>query len=118
MRSLDREPDAEEELEPESDSESESEDESEDEESEFDDDDEDRRALLRDGPSPLSLFSFSRSFSFDSRILFAVPLLVLNSSGTSTDGFPSALSFARTLGFSNCCVRDGRETYGRVDLHS
>jgi len=58
------------------------------------------------------------SFSLDSRILLATPLLFLNSSGTSTEGFPSALSFASSLGFSSCCVRDGRETYGRVDLHS
>jgi hypothetical protein len=44
--------------------------------------------------------------------------LFLNSSGTSTDGFPSAFSFASTFGFSSCSVRDGLETYGRVDLHS
>lgn len=64
-------------------------------------------------------FSFSLSFSLASRIRLAVPVFVLNSSGTSTDGFPSALTiFASTLGFSSCCVRDGRETYGRLDLHS
>lgn len=44
--------------------------------------------------------------------------LFLNSSGTSTDGFPSAFNLARRRGFSSCAVRDGRETYGRVDLHS
>lgn len=61
--------------------------------------------------------SFSLSFSFASKILFAVPLLFLNSSGTSTDGLPSSFNFARVRGFSSCCVRDGRDTYGRVDLH-
>jgi len=44
--------------------------------------------------------------------------LVLNSSGTSTDGFPSAFNLASTRGFSSCAVRDGRETYGREALHS
>ena len=44
--------------------------------------------------------------------------LFLNSSGTSTDGFPSAFNLASTRGFSSCAVRDGRETYGRVALHS
>ena len=42
----------------------------------------------------------------------------LNSSGTSTDGFPSAFNFASNFGFSNICVRDGREMYGRLPLHS
>jgi len=63
---------------------------------------------------PLS-FSFSLSFSLASRIRSAVPVLLLNSSGTSTDGFPTAFSFDSTPGFSSCCVRDGRDTYGRVD---
>jgi hypothetical protein len=46
--------------------------------------------------------------------------LFLNSSGTSTDGLPSAsaFNFARRRGSSSCAVRDGRETYGRVALHS
>ncbi len=44
--------------------------------------------------------------------------LFLNSSGTSTEGFPSVFNLARRLGFSSCAVRDGREMYGRVDLHS
>lgn len=79
----------------------------------------------------------ARAFSFSSSILFAVPGLPghastsaptnraqindthlrLNSSGTSTDGLPSAFSFASRRGFSSCCVREGRETYGRVLLH-
>lgn len=87
--------------------------------------------------------SFPRAFSLASSIRFAVPLLqsiyqhiypaishgtkkpdeglthlFLNSSGISTDGLPSAFNFASTRGFSSCCVRDGRETYGREDLHS
>jgi len=68
----------------------------------------------------LSSFSFTaaRSFSFAASILSAVPLFVLNSSGTSTLGFPDACSFASSFGFSNCCVRDGRETYGLEFLHS
>lgn len=113
LRSLDREDtESEPEEDPDSDSDEEPDEESESESEEDEDegDDDDRRALFFDGPSPLSLISFSRSFSLFSRILFAVPLLFLNSSGTSTDGFPSALSFANSLGFSNCCVRDGRET--------
>jgi len=61
------------------------------------------------------LLSFSRCFSFAAKIRFAVPLLFLNSSGTSTDCFPSALDLA---GFSSCAVREGRDTYGRTDLHS
>jgi hypothetical protein len=56
--------------------------------------------------------------------------LFLNSSGTSTDGCPrprpSAAfdddddddDLATRSGFSSCAVRDGRETYGRVSLHS
>ncbi len=45
--------------------------------------------------------------------------LVLNSSGTSTDVGPSAFDdLARRRGFPSCAVRDGRETYGREDLHS
>jgi len=68
-------------------------------------------------PSFCSL-ACSRSFSLASSIWFAVPVVFLNSCGTSTEGFPASLSFASTLGFSSCCVREGRETYGRVDLHS
>ena len=77
--------------------------------------------------SDVGSFSFSRSFSFSSRIRLAVPVLyddqgemglygaedahfVVNSSGTSTEGLPSALSFASTSGFSSICVRDGRDT--------
>lgn len=63
-------------------------------------------------------FSFALSFSLASKIRFAVPLFLVNSSGTSTDGFPSALSLASNLGFSIICVLDGRDTYGRGDLHS
>lgn len=44
--------------------------------------------------------------------------LFLNSSGTSTDGFPSAFNLASRRGLSSCAVRDGRETYGRESLHS
>jgi len=66
----------------------------------------------------LSFPPFSLSFSLASKIRFAVPVLLVNSDGTSTDGFPSAFNFASTPGFSSCCVRDGRDTYGRVDLHS
>jgi len=64
------------------------------------------------------LSSFSLCFSLASKIRSAVPLLFLNSSGTSTDGFPSAFNLASTRGFSSCAVRDGRETYGREALHS
>jgi len=105
------------ELDPESESESES-------ESEVSEEDlEDLLAFLRALPSssldfPLDSSSTSRSCSFDSKIRFAVPLFVLNSSGTSTEGFPSAFSFASNFGFSSNSVRDGRDTYGRVDLHS
>jgi len=105
------------ELDPESESDSES-------ESEVSEEDlEDLLAFLRALPSssldfPLDSSSTSRSCSFDSKIRFAVPLFVLNSSGTSTEGFPSAFSFASNFGFSSNSVRDGRDTYGRVDLHS
>jgi len=117
--------DPEEELE-ESDSESESEDESESEslEEEGELDDVHRFLLLVASfsfPFPFDFsasFSFSLSFSFASNILLAVPLLLLNSSGTSTEGFHSAFSLANNLGFSSCCVREGLETYGLVDLHS
>lgn len=98
--------------------EDESESESLESEPEEDDDDEEEPLLLRlllDSP-PVS--PFNRAFSLASRILFAVPLLVLNASGTSTDGFPSILSLSNSFGFSSCWVREGRETYGRVDLHS
>jgi len=67
---------------------------------------------------PLPLPSFSRSFSFASRILFAVPIGFLNSSGTSTEGLPSAFNLASTFGFSSCSVRDGRVRYGLGFLHS
>lgn len=105
------------ELDPESESDSES-------ESEVSEEDlEDLLAFLRALPSssldfPLDSSSTSRSCSFDSKIRFAVPLFVLNSSGTSTEGFPSAFSFASNFGFSSNSVREGRDTYGRVDLHS
>jgi len=71
-----------------------------------------------DDPSSMSFVSCSLAFSFASNILLAVPLFVKNSSGTSTEGFPSDFSFPSTRGFSSCCVRDGRVIYGRVDLHS
>jgi len=118
-RSLERE-ESELELEPLEESELEPEDESESEsESESELESEERFAFFLDFDLPLPLsISFSLSFSLASKIRFAVPVLLLNSSGTSTDGFPSALNFASTPGFSSCCVRDGRETYGRVDLHS
>lgn len=101
------------ELDPESDSESEL----------SEEDLEDLLAFFRVLPSsslafPLDPSSASRSCSFDSKIRFAVPLFVLNSSGTSTEGFPSAFNFASNFGFSSISVREGRDTYGRVDLHS
>ena len=88
-----------------------------------------------DGSPGLSL---ARSFSFASSNLLAVPVLVvemlirtqrgllrgldahfvLNSSGKSTEGFPSSFSLSSGLVFASCCVLEGRETYGRVDLHS
>jgi len=84
-------------------------------ESESDSEPEFRLARLLGRSLPLP---FSRSFSFASSIRFAVPGLLVNSSGTSTEGLPSSLSFASTPGFSSCCVREGRVTYGRVALHS
>jgi hypothetical protein len=83
------------ELDPESDSESEP-------ESELSE--EDLLAFFRALPSsslafPLDPSKASRSCSFDSKIRFAVPLFVLNSSGTSTEGFPSAFNFASNFGF-------------------
>lgn len=71
-----------------------------------------------DAEEVVDSFSLALSFSLASRIRFAVPLFFVNSSGTSTDGFPSALSLASNLGFSIICVLDGRDTYGRGDLHS
>jgi len=82
------------------------------------DDLEDRlRRFFDESLSPILSACLARAFSFSSNMRFAVPLLFLNSSGTSTEGFPSAFSFASTFGFSNCCVREGLETYGRDDLH-
>lgn len=112
-RSLDRPEESEPELESESDPEPEPDDESESSESESESEEDERLAFFRS----LS-FPFSRSFAFSSRMRFAVPSFVLNSSGTSTEGFPAALSLTRTLGFSSCSVRDGLETYGRSNLHS
>jgi len=104
------------ELDPESDSESELSEE---------DDREDLLAFFRVLSGSSSSFAFPldpsgsfRSSSFASKIRLAVPLFLLNSSGTSTEGFPSAFNFASNLGFSNSSVREGRDTYGRVDLHS
>lgn len=71
-----------------------------------------------DAEEVVDSFSLALSFSLASRIRFAVPLFFVNSSGTSTDGFPSAFSLASSLGFSIICVLDGRDTYGRGDLHS
>jgi len=108
-------------------SESESESEESEPESEFEVDESesdelerlDLRAFFLDLLFEAVAFSFfSLSFSFPSKIWFAVPLFFLNSSGTSTEGLPSAFSLASTLGFSSISVREGRETYGRVDLHS
>lgn len=95
-----------------------------DSESELSEEDlEDLLAFFRILPSSSLAFasdpsSASRSCSFDSKIRFAVPLFVLNSSGTSTEGFPSAFNFASNFGFSSIAVREGRDMYGRVDLHS
>jgi len=102
------ESESEEELDPEEDEESETEPEERD----------DLRAFflglpLSGLPPPFALLR-----SLSSSILFAVPVFVLNSSGRSTLGWPSFRSFAKTLGFSSCSVRDGRETYGLFDLHS
>lgn len=71
-----------------------------------------------DAEVEVDTFSMALSFSLASRIRLAVPLFFVNSSGTSTDGFPSALSLASNLGFSSISVLDGRDTYGRGDLHS
>lgn len=51
--------------------------------------------------------SFSITFHVDNS---SASYLDLNSSGTSTDGFPSARILASRLGFSSICVREGRET--------
>jgi len=96
-----------EESEPELESESESEC-----ESELESESDDRFTRFDDFSFPLP---FSLSFSLASNIRFAVPFLLLNSSGTSTDGSPKV---ARSAGFSSCFVLDGRDTYGRVALHS
>ena len=82
-----------------------------------------RLAFLRGVSLPFPLSSFDRSCSFASKILSAVPILeekdwcqqhwlneiqlkaahgFLNSSGTSTEGFPSVLNFASNFGFSSC----------------
>lgn len=79
-----------------------------------------RLAFLSGVSFPFPLSSFDRSFSFVSKIWFAVPILeeeksailghyklrithgLLNSSGTSTEGFPSVLNFASNFGFSSC----------------
>ena len=129
LRDLDRldareEPESLPDDEPESESESEPESES---ESDEDDDEEDadlRRCFLVGGSSPSARrfpldfsFSRSRSRSLASRILLATPDLFLNSSGTSTLGVPAALSFASAAGLSRSSVREGRETYGRSNLH-
>jgi len=105
-----------EEEEPESDPESESESEP---DSEPDDGDPLLRlfadfALVDDSPS----LSLARSFSFAASNLLAVPFCVLNSSGNSTEGFPISFALSKVLTFASCSVLDGRETYGRVDLHS
>jgi len=122
LRSRERE-DSERELEAESESDAlESDAEEADSDSELDDSESDERLDLRafffGWLSEPVVFCFSLSFSLASRIKFAVPLFFLNSSGTSTEGFPSALSFASTRGFWSIPVREGRETYGRSDLHS
>jgi len=108
-RSLDRpeesDPELESELEPESEPELEDESDSESESEEVDE----RRAFLVSLSFSFS-FPFSRALAFSSKILFAVPSFFLNSSGTSTEGLPAALSLARTLGFSSCSVREGLET--------
>jgi len=71
-------------------------------------------AFIDDSPG----LSLARSFSFASSNLLAVPVFVLNSSGKSTEGFPSNFNLSSVLVFASCCVLEGRETYGRVDLHS
>jgi len=85
----------------ESESESETELESLESESESDVDD-DLLAFLRELSFSFPFTSLVRSFSFASSILSAVPTLFLNSSGTSTEGFPSAFSLANNRGFSSC----------------
>jgi len=123
LRSRERE-DSEPELEPESESDAlESDADEADSDSEPEDDPEpdewlDLRAFFLGWLSELVAFCFSLSFSLVSKIKFAVPLFFLNSSGTSTEGLPSALSLASTFGFSSISDREGRETYGRSDLHS
>jgi len=99
-------------------SESESDEES-DEESEDDEEGETERLAFFDAFSsfPFPFSSLALSFSFASKIRLAVPVLFLNSSKTSTDGLPAAFSLASVLGFSNCWVREGRDTYGRGFLH-
>jgi len=112
-RPRDRPPDeSESELDPEPESESES-----DPELELElEDPEEELPLARFGSFPVS--NFSLSFCFASKIRSATPSFFLNSSGSSTDGLPSFLIFSSTRGFSSCCVREGRETYGRSYLHS
>lgn len=114
----------EDESESESESEPESESESESEEDEDDDDADRRRCFLVGGSSSSARrfrlvlsFSRSRSRSLSARILLATPDLFLNSSGTSTLGVPAAFSFASAAGLSKSSVREGRETYGRSNLH-
>lgn len=120
LSSLECEADVESESESDSESDSDVEEECESEPSEVD-----RLDLLAfflgsdvDAEEVVDSFSLALSFSLASRIRLAVPLFFVNSSGTSTDGFPSALSLASNLGFSIICVLDGRDTYGRGDLHS
>jgi len=45
---------------------------------------------------------FARSFSLASSSLLAVPVFALNSSGTSTEGFPSSFSLSSVLTFASC----------------
>jgi len=123
LRSRERE-DSEPELERESEDALESDADEADSDSEPEDDDSesdewlDLRAFFLGWLSESVACCFSLSFSLASKIKFAVPLFFLNSSGTSTEGLPSALSLASILGFSSISVREGRETYGRSDLHS
>jgi len=116
---VDLESELEPELESESDPELESESESEPEpEPEPEDDPLRLVRFLEDDASLSPLFASALAFSFAAKILSAVPVFVLNSSGTSTLGCPDAFNLASTFGFSSCCVREGRVTYGLVDLHS
>lgn len=78
----------------------------------------DLRTFFLDLLSGAAAVVFSLSFSLPSKIRFAVPLCFLNSSGTSTEGLPSAFNLASSLGFSSISVREGRVTYGRGALHS